>query len=83
MMTEVTKKKIDWSMVKYWGSTTVVIVALIYFAKMYDDKQTQRQFRWQQVACPSLLSIARSSRDTLIIMKSEPLCNSYLLDNLK
>jgi hypothetical protein len=33
--------------------------------------------------CPSLFSIARSSRDTLIVMKAEPLCDVYMLDNLK
>lgn len=33
--------------------------------------------------CPSLLSISRSARDTLIVMKAEPLCNYYVLDNLK
>jgi hypothetical protein len=32
--------------------------------------------------CPSLLSIARSARDTLIVMKAEPLCNQYVLENL-
>ena len=37
----------------------------------------------QSTACPSLLSIGRSSRDTLIIMRSEPLCNQYVMDNLK
>lgn len=84
MMTEVTKKKkIDWDTIKYWSITLVAISALIYFNKIYTDNQSKRQYEWQQVACPSLLSIGRSSRDTLIIMKSEPLCNSYLLDNLK
>ena len=33
--------------------------------------------------CPSLFSISRSARDTLIVMKAEPLCNSYILANLK
>jgi hypothetical protein len=37
----------------------------------------------QSTACPSLLSIGHSSRDTLIIMRSEPLCNQYVMDNLK
>lgn len=32
--------------------------------------------------CPSLFSIARTSQDTLIVMKAEPLCNDYLLENL-
>lgn len=37
----------------------------------------------KNIICPSLLSIGRSSRDTLIIMKNESLCNSFVLDNLK
>ena len=36
----------------------------------------------KQVVCPSFLSIARSARDTLIVMLNEPLCNVYVLDNL-
>lgn len=34
-------------------------------------------------ACPSLLSISRSARDTLIVMKAEPLCINFVLNNLK
>lgn len=37
----------------------------------------------KNVICPPLLSIGRSARDTLIIMKAEPLCNVYVLNNLK
>jgi hypothetical protein len=33
--------------------------------------------------CPALFSISRSARDTLIVMKAEPLCNNYVLVNLK
>lgn len=33
--------------------------------------------------CPSLLSISRSARDTLIVMKAESLCGNYVLENLK
>jgi hypothetical protein len=84
MMTEVTKKrKIDWHVIKYWSVTLSFIVGLIYINKIYNEQQSKRQYEWQQIACPSLLSISRSSRDTLIIMKSEPLCSTYLLDNLK
>jgi len=36
----------------------------------------------KKVVCPSFLSIARSARDTLIVMRNEPLCNVYVLDNL-
>lgn len=37
----------------------------------------------KNIICPSLLSIGRSARDTLIIMKNEDLCNSFVLENLK
>jgi hypothetical protein len=44
----------------------------------YDHLNEERK----QVVCPSFLSIARSARDTLIVMRNEPLCNVYVLDNL-
>jgi hypothetical protein len=37
----------------------------------------------KETACPSMLSIARSARDTLIIMKAEPLCINFVLENLE
>ena len=37
----------------------------------------------KEIVCPSFLSIARSARDTLIVMRNEPLCAEYVLDNLK
>ena len=44
----------------------------------YDHLNEERK----KVVCPSFLSIARSARDTLIVMRNEPLCNAYVLDNL-
>jgi hypothetical protein len=37
----------------------------------------------KEVICPALLSISRSARDTLIVMKAEDLCKDFVLDNLK
>jgi hypothetical protein len=34
-------------------------------------------------ACPTLLSISRSARDTLLVMRSEPLCAAYVLDSIQ
>ncbi len=34
-------------------------------------------------SCPTLLSISRSARDTLLVMKAESLCTEYVLDNIK
>jgi hypothetical protein len=45
--------------------------------------ETEEVSRRRDVACPSLLSIARSPRDTLIVMKNEPLCATFVLDSLK
>lgn len=45
----------------------------------YDESQTTAM----KNICPSLLSIGRSSRDTLIVMKAEPLCNRYVMETLK
>lgn len=47
-----------------------------------DDNRAQYEAR-KEVVCPSFLSIARSARDTLIVMRNEELCNRYVLDNLK
>lgn len=59
------------------GATTVKMLGDIA-----EEAQAQHQAR-KEVVCPSFLSIARSARDTLIVMRNEPLCNRYVLDNLK
>jgi hypothetical protein len=64
-------------------SVVAFIVGFLWYTdylKTIDNKNAAQR---QQVVCPSFLSIARSSRDTLIVMRNEPLCNSYVLDNLK
>ena len=69
-----------------FSSTTVFVVAgvgLLYLAYTSDERQAELARQRQEVVCPSFLSIARSSRDTLIVMRNEPLCNSYVLDNLQ
>lgn len=50
-----------------------------YSVKTAQENAIERQ----QIVCPSFLSIARSARDTLIVMRNEPLCNRYVLDNLR
>jgi K+-transporting ATPase c subunit len=76
-------KKINWTIVQ--GTITVLVaIGIITYSAMSLDKHIKLQnAERQKVACPSLLSIGRSSRDTLIIMKVEPLCNEYVLNNLK
>lgn len=58
----------------------VVLYMTITSIKNYND--TNQSIR-QKSVCPALLSISRSARDTLIVMKSEKLCNEFVLDNLK
>ena len=58
----------------------LVLIGLVWIG---NRNTTEVKKEWKANSCPSLLSIARSSRDTLIVMKYEPLCNEYLMDNLK
>jgi len=58
-------------------------VMFLYGLYTYDVYNQRRAVARQNVVCPSFLSIARSARDTLIVMRNEPLCNRYVLDNLQ
>lgn len=82
-MTENTRKKSDWNFVTTVGAVLLVLLAISYGARWVGISNEQRWKERKETACPSLLSIGRSARDTLIIMKNEPLCNQYVLDNLK
>lgn len=55
----------------------------IYFVSQEVKKAKVDYKHEQETTCPSLLSIARSSRDTLIVMKNKSMCTEYMLDNLK
>jgi hypothetical protein len=59
------------------------IIGLYFYAKSNDEYYAEQMQKRKETVCPSFLSIARSSRDTLIVMRNEPLCNSYVLDNLQ
>lgn len=56
-------------------------ITLFMLWKINNDIKSANQYK--SVACPSLYSIARSSRDTLIVMKNVDVCNDYMMDNLK
>jgi hypothetical protein len=79
MMIHRMKTKIDWSNVKFW----VLIVVIGLFTLWSVDSDAKSTQTYKSVACPSLFSIARSSRDTLIVMKNVDVCNDYTMDNLK
>lgn len=61
----------------------IIIGAIILF--LYDNAKNDAMLEKERkaVICPSFLSIARSARDTLIVMRNEPLCNAHVLENLK
>ena len=74
---------------EFWKATSGLwilggLFGLILWAALKGDQDTKLyNAQRMEVVCPSFLSIARSSRDTLIVMRNEPLCNSYVLDNLQ
>jgi len=79
-------KGFEWIKDVVFSSTTLFIifaVCLLYAVYTNDVRQVELARQRREVICPSFLSIARSSRDTLIVMRNEPLCNSYVLDNLQ
>jgi hypothetical protein len=78
-MTTASTKKIDWSMVVV---CTIFMSTMGYLGWKNKFANAEKE-KWSQMACPSLLSIGRSARDTLIIMKNEAMCNAFVMDNLK
>jgi hypothetical protein len=58
-------------------------LVFLYLSYMYSTYVDRREAERQVVICPSFLSISRSARDTLIVMRNEPLCNRYVLENLQ
>lgn len=70
---------------KFVQYTLVVVVCVLGYklGMMGINKFSGTQENRKNAICPALLSISRSARDTLIVMKAEPLCNSFVLDNLK
>lgn len=62
----------------------VIIVGLLgKLALAVGVKREEYQLTRKATICPALLSISRSARDTLIVMRAEGLCDKYVLENLK
>ncbi len=86
MIMEFLKNILAWTNIKrvitlaVWlvGITAVFQIGFIMFEADKIEKEVKKEN-----ACPSLLSITRSARDTLIVMKAEPLCNEFVLENLE
>jgi len=71
---------------KFWFGVAVISVVLYLLCGLFVKRENERKIAMEQrknVICPSLLSIGRSARDTLIIMKNESLCNEFVLDTLQ
>jgi hypothetical protein len=86
MIMENLKKILSWKNIKNVIRTVIwssVVLSIMYAATVWYESHVITQDIKKHTACPSLLSIARSPRDTLIVMKSEPLCNDYVLETLQ
>jgi hypothetical protein len=64
-----------------------VVVATIFFVYKAGvigyNKKLEYDTAKKVAACPTLLSIARSARDTLLVMRAESLCTDYVLDDIQ
>ncbi len=49
----------------------------------YLVKQKVLREEHMQVACPTLFSVARTPRDTLLVMRSESVCIDYVMKTLR
>jgi hypothetical protein len=60
------------------------IIGWLVYADMEEKKADAALLEQKKTTvCPALLSIGRSARDTLIVMKAESVCNEYVLERLK
>lgn len=71
-------KEILWGV--FWGTVVGLLLLWGYSTRKQVRLETVER---KEIVCPSFLSIARSARDTLIVMRNEPLCADFVLDNLK
>ncbi len=65
----------------------ISIIVIVMVAVMLETKISavlnKKETETASYRCPSLFSITRSARDTLIVMRVEPVCRTYVLENLK
>lgn len=83
MMAQITKTKGKITDFLFWLGMVILIGSAIWIVVAFNKQRDIDRAKWAETACPSLLSIARTSRDSLIIMKAEPACNQFVMDNLK
>jgi hypothetical protein len=68
-----------------------IFVGAAILIMWYVDRQEKQRLQQEQMAnvarrnivCPSWFSMADTPHDTLMTMKNEPLCASFLLDSIK
>ena len=72
-----------WETTKWMWYAVIVLGMAIYWMSWTETENHRLNAERESIVCPSYLSIARSARDTLIVMRNDPLCNRYVLDNLK
>lgn len=84
-MTPISVEKVSLSFKKFTSTVVVlgILVATVKIGFIIHEKIKINENVRREMICPSLLSISRSARDTLIVMKAETLCNTYVLDSLK
>lgn len=80
--TTILKNDVVVKVVRY-VSALAIIALLAKIAILGNERKIEYDKTRTASICPALLSISRSARDTLIVMKAEPLCNNYVLTNLK
>lgn len=69
----------------------VVIAVSVYTGATYVGKTLEEKnkvLQTEEIArmnstCPTLLSISRTPRDTLLVMRSEKICITYVMSTLK
>jgi len=65
----------------------IFYVATLYsgyqFFQYQNSAKLQYDIQKTAVTCPTLLSIARTSRDTLLVLRSEDLCVKYVMETLR
>lgn len=61
-----------------WRWLIVAVVGFVIWVQYLMPLQEERK----NTVCPSYLSIARSPRDTLIIMHNDSQCAEYVLEHL-
>lgn len=75
--------KTNFKRVLYAVVSLLVLILLYEVGTRINHRVSQYQLSKSDTVCPALLSITRSARDTLIVMKAEPLCNKFVLDSLR